>query len=103
MSIKCLCETCAPDVGHGHGEPGWTYSRAYRHECEVRWIAALPSDMERSKFLAGVSGKRGGEAAAQLRKDVWKLITEGGRDKGAGASPRKDAERRAPAQPELAL
>ncbi len=74
MTIKCLCESCAPDVGHGPGEPGWTYSRRYRHECEVRWIAALPSDRERSKFLNGVYDKRGPEAATLLRKDVWALL-----------------------------
>ena len=49
-------------------------SEQHRHECEVRWIAALPSNDRRKAYLEGVAKKRGDDSAKRLRADVWNLM-----------------------------
>jgi hypothetical protein len=49
-------------------------SEQHRHECEVRWLAALPSNDRRKKYLEGVKQKRGKAAADRLRVDAWNLM-----------------------------
>jgi len=43
----------------------------FRHECEVRWVAALDTDAHRSIYLSGVYEKRGRAVYERLRRDVW--------------------------------
>ncbi len=42
---------------------------AYRHECEVRWLAPLP-DWRVTEYLTKVEKARGREAAVKLASDV---------------------------------
>lgn len=39
----------------------------HRHECEARFVSAMPSDAARREYLAGVARRRGPEAAQRLR------------------------------------
>lgn len=52
----------------------------HRHECEARFVSAMPSDAARREYLAGVARRRGPEAAQRLRRDAWVLIQ--GQQKG---------------------
>ena len=51
-----------------------TDSEAHRHACEVRWLAARPTDAARAEYLAVVTARRGPAAADRLRRDVWALL-----------------------------
>lgn len=42
-------------------------SEAWRHECEARFVARLPSD-ERSSYLVGVEKRRGEAAGLELKQ-----------------------------------
>lgn len=42
---------------------------AYRHECEVRWLAPMP-DWRVTEFLAKVEKHRGRPAAVKLASDM---------------------------------
>lgn len=55
------------------GQPIDTYSEAWRHECECRWLLALPGKHERHAFLAKVAAKRGQAAADRLKIDTLTL------------------------------
>ena len=46
---------------------GYTYSEAYRLECEARHVAAIPSLEARRAYMRGVTKKRGEEEADRLR------------------------------------
>ena len=48
-------------------------SEAWRHECEARAIAALPSLEQRRHVLRGVEEARGKAAADALRETMRKL------------------------------
>lgn len=50
-----------------------TASEQYRHECEVRHVAAMPSRDERKHYLAGVRRHRGNDAAQRIKDDLFKL------------------------------
>lgn len=50
-------------------------SEAWRHECEARHIAALPTLAQRREHLGEIERRRGQEAAGELRatiKRLWK-------------------------------
>ena len=47
-----------------------TSSEAWRHECEVRAVLAMPGRDARLEYLAAVTEHRGQEAAGQLAEDV---------------------------------
>ena len=50
-------------------------SEAWRHECEARAIAALPTLADRRAWLESLERKRGTEAVQRLRdtiKQLWK-------------------------------
>jgi hypothetical protein len=49
---------------------GWTYSEQYRHQCEVRYVLAMPTPERRRAYLDGVQAARGKAAADRLRADV---------------------------------
>ena len=49
---------------------GHTYTEAYRHECEVRFVVGMPGPEQRRTYLAGVEAKRGKPAADRLREGV---------------------------------
>lgn len=49
----------------------------HRHECEVRWVVALPTNDRRAAYLAGVRERRGDVAGERLRRDAWALMKEG--------------------------
>lgn len=55
------------------GEAVDSESEAWRHECEARAIAALPSTVERRTWLEGIEKKRGKDAADRLRATILKL------------------------------
>lgn len=67
----------------------YTYSEQFRHECEVRYVVALPTRQQRLDFLAAVEKRRGEAAARRLRDDVqqaWAAAAPWARGKdGAGA------------------
>jgi hypothetical protein len=78
---------------------GYTYSEEHRHECEVRWVLALPSREARRAYIEGglVDGRsvkgvrqhRGDVAADKLIHDVRAAWQQ--RQAGA-AWPRSPAE-----------
>lgn len=52
-----------------------TYSEAWRHECEARWVANLPDLERRRNYLDGVAKRRGQAAGDRLRiqvAEVWR-------------------------------
>jgi hypothetical protein len=49
-------------------------SEKFRHECEVRYVIALPSNERRREYLAGVEKQRKKPAAERLRNDAWKIM-----------------------------
>lgn len=51
-----------------------TASEAYRHECEIRFVANLPNDAARNKYLTRVHEKRGEAAWKRLREDAWRAM-----------------------------
>jgi len=51
-----------------------TDSEAHRHACEVRWLAARPTDAARAEYLALVTARRGFAAADRLRRDAWAIL-----------------------------
>ncbi len=72
----CRCEMCCPE------NPGRTYTEAYRHLCEVRYLAGLPSNERRREYLEGPKGvleRRGVTAYYRLRSDTWNFM-RGGED-----------------------
>lgn len=50
-------------------EMPYTWSEAWRHECEVRYVLTL-SPMERRAYLDRVVERRGAERGGKLRKDA---------------------------------
>jgi hypothetical protein len=46
-----------------------TYSETYRHECECRWAAKLPTVKAFLEYVADVRQERGDAAADKLKKD----------------------------------
>lgn len=59
--MTCRCPACSPEVAP-------TYSEEFRLACEIRYLTALPSGIDRSRYLAGVRAKRGEQARAELVK-----------------------------------
>lgn len=68
MTHKCRCDSCCPE------DPDPKATEAYRHECEVRYVANLPSHARRRDYLAGVQKARGEAATRRLREDAWRLM-----------------------------
>ena len=64
MTVQCA-EAAAHGVDRGH-----TYSEQYRHECEVRYVLAMPSREQRAEYLDSLVRKRSAAAAERLRQDV---------------------------------
>lgn len=60
-----------------HEKPIDTNGEEWRHQCEVRYVANLPNDEARRKYLDGVRKARGVEPWSRLRKDTWELIRRG--------------------------
>ena len=50
-----------------------SYSEAWRHECEARWILALPSLEQRRDWLASLEKRRGVAAVDQLKRTMKAL------------------------------
>jgi hypothetical protein len=48
----------------------------WRHECEVRWLANLPTNKERTEHLKGVEKKRGRPAMLKLLRDAKVIFDE---------------------------
>ena len=51
-----------------------SYSEAFRHECEARWILKLPSLDERRAWLQSLEKRRGKEHVEQLKttmRNLW--------------------------------
>lgn len=48
-------------------------SEAWRHECEARAIASLPTLAERRAWLESIERKRGTDEAERLRRTIGKL------------------------------
>ena len=51
-------------------QPIDTWGEAWRHACEVRWVAALPTIHARRAYLEGIEQRRGKPAATRLRDDI---------------------------------
>lgn len=64
---RCKCEACSTS-------PAPTYTRAWMAECEIRWIAALPSHDARRTYLKDVEKHRGKASADGVRAAVWRLM-----------------------------
>lgn len=64
----CRCEMCRPD------DPAPTYTEAFRHECEARYVAALPSNERRAEFLGEVHKARGDIEYHRLRSAAWNCM-----------------------------
>lgn len=61
------------------GEEVDSSSEAWRHECEGRAIAALPTLAERRAWLGEIERRRGKDAADRLRETMralWSRKTE---------------------------
>jgi hypothetical protein len=56
-----------------HGAHPDTSSEAFRHSCEVSFVAAMTVDHRRA-FFSGLAGKRSVEMIEKLRKDVWAIV-----------------------------
>ena len=50
-----------------------SYSEAWRHECEARWILKLPSLDERRAWLASLEKRRGKAHVDQLKQTMRNL------------------------------
>jgi hypothetical protein len=72
LESSCRCEMCRPD------DPAPTYTEAFRHECEARYVAALPSNDRRSEFLAEVLKARGDIEYYRLRSAAWNQMHKAG-------------------------
>lgn len=62
----------APDRGH-------TFTEQYRHECEVRYVLAMPTRLQRAAYLDSLVKYRGQASADRLRADVaaaWRAARE---------------------------
>jgi hypothetical protein len=58
---------------------GYTYTEAWRHECEVRHVLKMATRQQRAEYLDGVERKRGKAPADRLRRDVataWRAARE---------------------------
>lgn len=61
------------------GEEVDSSSEAWRHECEARAIAALPTLAERRAWLGDIERRRGNDADDRLRETMralWSRKTE---------------------------
>jgi ribosome modulation factor len=70
------------------GGPTWT--EAWRHECEVRYVCSFPNSLRRHEYLDGVRKQRGDGAADVLGADARALWATGWR-LGRPLSPRGEA------------
>ena len=64
-----------PRVTLVDGTETCTWSEAWRHECEARHVANMPTIIERRRYLLAIRDKRGELAWLQLRgtvEAVWK-------------------------------
>jgi hypothetical protein len=68
----CRCEMCRP------GEPAPTYTEGFRHECEARYVAAMPSNDSRAEYLGKVHDARGDVEYFRLRSAAWREIQRAG-------------------------
>ena len=68
FGTRCLCESCSP------GAIGETYSRVFLLECEARYVARMPSNEDRTRYLDDVGKIRGGNAAQRLREAAWRAM-----------------------------
>ena len=60
------------------GEPAPTYTEDFRHECEARYVAALPSNDRRAEYLDKVHDARGDVEYFRLRSAAWREIQRAG-------------------------
>lgn len=71
----CRCEQCCPE------NPAPTYTEAFRHECEARYVARLPSNDQRRDYLEGPKGvleRRGVVEYYRLRAAAWACMQKEG-------------------------
>lgn len=66
---ECRCPGCSR-------KPGPTFTEAFRFECEVRYLAHMPTRDHRKGYLRHVALKRGGEASARLIDGLRRLHRE---------------------------
>ena len=53
---------------------GYTWTEQYRHECEVRYVAAMPTRQQRADYLDAIEQRKGGKPRADaLRRDLRAL------------------------------
>lgn len=61
--------------GNPADDRGPTWSEAWRHECEVKFVLAMGSPEERRDHLDACERRRGKPAADRLRADVRAAFT----------------------------
>lgn len=49
---------------------GYTYTEAWRHECEVRYVLKMATRQQRAEYLDAIERRRGKACADRLRSDV---------------------------------
>lgn len=67
---QCFCPDCSDSTLE-------TYSQAYREACEVRSLAGLRSNAERTKMLGLIAKKRGAAEAERLRQMTFRFMQTG--------------------------
>lgn len=73
--MTCQTNCTHPRITLVDGTDTCTWSEAWRHECEARHVANMPTITERRRYLLAIRDKRGEPAWLQLRgtvEAVWK-------------------------------
>lgn len=71
---NCACDHC---------DGQFTYSEAWRHECEVRHVANLPTKWDRKRYLTGIRRRRGEAEVDRIKRGLHALHREALRAKRA--------------------
>lgn len=56
--------------------PPDTYSEAWRHECEIRFVLAMPSRERRAAYLELIEKHRGKAAADRMKEELMRVWNE---------------------------
>ena len=66
--VMCTCSHCSAQ--------GPTYTAEWRHQTELRKIAAMPDREYRKHYLAGVRKARGDAAVKRIMDGLWQMHRE---------------------------
>lgn len=68
--MTCTASCTHPRTRLVDGSETCTWSNAWRHECEARMVAHMPTLLERRRYLLAIRDKRGEAAWLELRRTV---------------------------------